>query len=109
MNPDAQVVLDTCVLVPVSLCDTVLRLAECGLYVPRWSSETRVELERALVTKILKLSQSSFVCQIEGSCRWDHASQTAEPLFEQARGLWEAPQAAPSRWWESLGKVLAAQ
>lgn len=52
MNPDAPVILDTCVLVPVSLCDTLLRLAECGLYVPRWSSETRVELERALVTKI---------------------------------------------------------
>ena len=52
MNPDSPVILDTCVLVPVSLCDTLLRLAECGLYVPRWSSETRVELERALVTKI---------------------------------------------------------
>lgn len=52
MNPDAPVILDTCVLVPVSLCDTLLRLAECGLYIPRWSSETRVELERALVSKI---------------------------------------------------------
>ena len=52
MKPDAPVMLDTCVLVPVSLCDTLLRLAECELYVPRWSSETRVELERALMTKI---------------------------------------------------------
>jgi predicted nucleic acid-binding protein len=52
MNPDSPVILDTCVLVPVSLCDTLLRLAESGLYVPRWSNETRVELERALVMKI---------------------------------------------------------
>lgn len=52
MNPDTPVILDTCVLVPVSLCDTLLRLAESGLYIPRWSGETRVELERALVSKI---------------------------------------------------------
>jgi predicted nucleic acid-binding protein len=52
MNADAPVVLDTCVLVPVSLCDTLLRLAERHLFIPRWSSETRIELERALVTKI---------------------------------------------------------
>ncbi len=52
MNADAPVVLDTCVLVPVSLCDTLLRLAEQRLYIPRWSSETRAELERALVGKL---------------------------------------------------------
>lgn len=52
MNPDVPVILDTCVLVPVSLCDSLLRLAESGLYIPRWSSETRTELERALVSKI---------------------------------------------------------
>jgi hypothetical protein len=39
------------VLVPVSLCDTLLRLAERRLYLPRWSSQTGVELERALVHK----------------------------------------------------------
>lgn len=52
MNADAPVILDTCVLVPVSLCDTLLRLAERHLFIPRWSSETRIELERALVSKI---------------------------------------------------------
>ena len=29
MNPDAPVILDTCNLVPMSLCDTLLRPAEC--------------------------------------------------------------------------------
>lgn len=52
MNGDFPVVLDTCVLVPVSLCDTLLRMAERRLYLPRWSTQTRVELEHALVNKI---------------------------------------------------------
>jgi predicted nucleic acid-binding protein len=52
MNADFPVVLDTCVLVPVALCDTLLRLAERRLYLPRWSSQTSVELERAHVNKI---------------------------------------------------------
>lgn len=52
MNADFPVVLDTCVLVPAALCDTLLRLAEHRLYLPRWSSQTLAELERALVQKI---------------------------------------------------------
>lgn len=42
-------VLDTCVLVPASLRDTLLRLAETpALYVPKWSSEILSELKRNL-------------------------------------------------------------
>lgn len=52
MNADFPVVLDTCVLVPASLCDTLLRLAERRLYLPRWSKQTTVELESALIHKI---------------------------------------------------------
>lgn len=52
MNADFPVVLDTCVLVPAALCDTLLRLAERRLYLPRWSRQTTVELERTLVQKI---------------------------------------------------------
>lgn len=34
------VVLDTCVLVPMPLCDTLLRLAEePALYLPKWSDD----------------------------------------------------------------------
>lgn len=32
------VVLDACVLVPVAIADTLLRIAECGLYRPLWSA-----------------------------------------------------------------------
>lgn len=43
-----RVLLDACVLVPVSLCDTLLRAAEKGLYTPLWSDEILDEVRRAL-------------------------------------------------------------
>lgn len=42
-------VLDACVLFPAALRDTLLRAAEFGLYLPHWSGEILVELERSLV------------------------------------------------------------
>lgn len=45
------VVLDTCVLAPMPLCDTLLRLAEDpASYVPRWSPDILDELRRVLRT-----------------------------------------------------------
>jgi predicted nucleic acid-binding protein len=42
-------VLDACILVPISLCDLMLRLAEDpALYQPKWSLEILVELRRTL-------------------------------------------------------------
>lgn len=43
------VVLDTCVLYPANLRDSLLRLAEAGLYAPRWSAGIREELSRNLL------------------------------------------------------------
>ena len=43
------VVLDTCVLFPAHLRDTLLRLAEIELFVPVWSAHIIGELERNLV------------------------------------------------------------
>ncbi len=46
-------VLDACVLVPASLCDTLLRLAEePAMYRPLWSEQIMGEMVRALKTKI---------------------------------------------------------
>jgi hypothetical protein len=36
--------LDTCVLYPAYLCDTLLRLAEAAAYRPLWSDDVLAEL-----------------------------------------------------------------
>ena len=43
------VVLDACVLYPMPLCDTLLRLAAAGLYQVYWSAEILAEASRNLV------------------------------------------------------------
>ena len=45
-------VLDACVLVPISLCDVLLELADARLYRPLWSEAILHETEHALVTKL---------------------------------------------------------
>lgn len=40
--------LDACVLVPISLADTLLRLAEVGLYRPLWSERILDEVTAAI-------------------------------------------------------------
>ncbi|MEU4564335.1 PIN domain-containing protein [Actinoplanes sp. NPDC023936] len=40
--------LDTCVLYPAYLCDTLLRLAEASAYRPLWSADVFAELRRNL-------------------------------------------------------------
>lgn len=42
--------LDACVLVPVVQADTLLRLAEAGIYRPLWSSDVLAEMVRAIET-----------------------------------------------------------
>jgi len=46
---DITAVLDANVLYPVSLCDTLLRCALAGLFVPLWTSEIIAEFTRNLV------------------------------------------------------------
>jgi predicted nucleic acid-binding protein len=52
LTPDNEysAVLDTCVLAPMPLCDTLLRCAEePALYRAYWSEETLIELRRVLL------------------------------------------------------------
>src|SRR5687768_8830195 len=44
----SKAVLDTSVLLPMPLCDTLLRVAEQGLYRPVWSDDILDELVRNL-------------------------------------------------------------
>lgn len=46
-----SVLLDACVLVPHPLFDTLLRVADAGLFRPLWSDEILVEVERTLTVK----------------------------------------------------------
>ena len=52
MRADYGVVLDACVLIPMPLADTLLRLAEAPrLYLPRWSDLIMDEVTRNLIAK----------------------------------------------------------
>ncbi|HSS96733.1 MAG TPA: PIN domain-containing protein [Terriglobales bacterium] len=52
-DSECVAVLDACVLVPMALCDTLLRLAEePAMYRPVWSAQIMQELAKALKTKL---------------------------------------------------------
>lgn len=46
-----SVVLDTCVLLPITFADTILHLADAGAITVRWSDDILVELDRVLVRR----------------------------------------------------------
>jgi predicted nucleic acid-binding protein len=52
MRADYRVVLDACVLIPMPLADTLLRMAEVPrLYLPKWSHMIMDEVTRNLIQK----------------------------------------------------------
>ena len=51
MTSGYQAVLDACVLVNFALRDTLLRMAESYLYLPRWSEDIIAETKRTLENK----------------------------------------------------------
>lgn len=60
LTPDNEyaAVLDACVLVPMPLCDTLLRLAEePAAYRPLWSDEILQEVRAAMVKKLGKTQE----------------------------------------------------
>ena len=60
MRSDYSVLLDACVLLPMPLADTLLRMAETSrLYIPRWSDETLREVTRNLVGKWSKTEEQA--------------------------------------------------
>ncbi len=68
-------VLDACVLVPIALADTLLRVAERGLYRPLWSEQLLGEARDA-------------ICEIHptaDAARIDRRFATMDAAFEDAR------------------------
>lgn len=60
MRSDYPAILDACVLLPMPLADTLLRMAETPrLYVPRWSTEIMSEVSRNLVGKLNKTEEQA--------------------------------------------------
>jgi hypothetical protein len=52
MRADYRVVLDACVLIPMPLADTLLRMAEAPRrYLPGWSQAIMDEVTRNLIAK----------------------------------------------------------
>src|ERR1035441_857285 len=52
MRADYRVVLDACVLIPMPLADTLLRMAEAPrLYLPHWSQAIMDEVTRNFIAK----------------------------------------------------------
>jgi predicted nucleic acid-binding protein len=52
VRADYRVILDACVLIPMPLADTLLRMAEAPrLYLPRWSQLIMHEVTRNLIQK----------------------------------------------------------
>jgi|SRR5579872_725228 len=52
MRADYRVLLDACVLIPMPLADTLLRMAEAPrLYLPKWSQTIMDEVTRNLIAK----------------------------------------------------------
>lgn len=43
-----RAVIDTCVLLPITLCDTLLHIAHRDVFVPQWTDQILTELERNL-------------------------------------------------------------
>lgn len=60
MRSDYPVMLDACVLLPMPLADTLLRMAETPrLYIPKWSAEILREVTRNLTGKWNKTEEQA--------------------------------------------------
>jgi predicted nucleic acid-binding protein len=79
-----SVLLDTCTIVPISLCDLLLRLAESpSMYLPRWSPEILEELRRTLARPPFSLAPEKAAYRI--ACM-----QSAFPLITGYESLTES-------------------
>lgn len=91
--------LDACVLVPSPLCDSLLRLAERGLYRPLWSRKILEEVAKALQSLRPDIAESRIHYRLE------HMNATFEDALV---GGWEELSAGVNLPNQSDRHVLAA-
>jgi predicted nucleic acid-binding protein len=85
MRADYRVLLDACVLIPMPLADTLLRMAEAPrLYLPGWSQAIMDEVTRSLIAK------------------WDMAPEKARRREEELRRHF------PEAWVEGYEPLIGA-
>ena len=66
MKPGSPILLDACVLVPMPLADTLLRLAACPrLFQAKWSDQIMVEVSRTLQEKFRLPAQKAIYRESE--------------------------------------------
>lgn len=83
MRADYRVVLDACVLIPMPLADTLLRMAEAPrLYLPKWSQTIVDQVTRNLIAK------------------WDMAPEKASRREEELRRHF------PEAWVEGFEPII---
>jgi predicted nucleic acid-binding protein len=91
LTPDNEyaAVLDACALVPMPLCDTLLRLAEePAMYRPMWSSEILREVENALQSKLnLSSEQASRRIRVMRQAFPEAMVECPEGFSEGIRGV----------------------
>lgn len=79
------VVLDACALVPITLCGTLLRIAETGSFGVRWSEAILDETERTMVNKlgVPQDAATRRVQMMDGAFRFAmvHGHEPLEPLL----------------------------
>ncbi len=81
--PTFSVVLDACVLVPMGLCDTLLRAAKLDLYRLKWSEEILEETRRNLVEKAIVTEQGA----LRRITQMRDAFQDADAMVTGYRGI----------------------
>lgn len=112
-----RALLDANVLVPISLCDLLLRVAEVGLFAPRWSSEILREVRRGVARALLKrgTDPSDAMASVDRRIKdmllaFPHASVVGwEPLVERVTLPDPHDRHVVAAAWKSGAKVIVTQ
>ena len=85
LENEYSVVLDACVLVPMALCDLLLRLAEePAMYRPLWSDQILTEMTRAMTAKLHRSSSEAVWRRLQMDQAFPEAMETVPSELSKA-------------------------